>query len=102
MFVWVVLMNLLDFLLVDLVFGILGLFGLGEMYYCIVLIVDFNGILGIVLGVLVLMLYYSVKIKGVGGFIYELFVVFFGIWLVLFNLLLNIIEFVVKIVFLGM
>jgi F0F1-type ATP synthase membrane subunit a len=54
------------------------------------------------LGVLALMLYYSVKIKGAGGFIHELFAAPFGIWLAPFNLLLNIIEFAAKTVSLGM
>jgi F-type H+-transporting ATPase subunit a len=56
------------------------------------------------LGVLALMLYYNVKIKGLGGFIHELFCAPFGahpaLWLP--NLGLNIIEFVAKTVSLGM
>ncbi|MAF04154.1 F0F1 ATP synthase subunit A [Herbaspirillum huttiense] len=101
-FVWVALMNSLDFLPVDLASGILGLFGLGEMHHRIVPTADLNGTLGIALGVLALMLYYSVKIKGAGGFIHELFAAPFGIWLAPFNLLLNIIEFAAKTVSLGM
>ena len=50
------------------------------------------------------MLYYNVKIKGLGGFIHELFCAPFGshpaLWIA--NLGLNIIEFVAKTVSLGM
>ncbi len=56
------------------------------------------------LGVLILMLYYSFKIKGAGGFMHELFTAPFGsnplLWIP--NFLLNIIEFVSKTVSLGM
>jgi F-type H+-transporting ATPase subunit a len=54
------------------------------------------------LGVLILMFYYSFKIKGAGGFIHELFAAPFGIKLAPFNLLLNLIEFLAKAVSLGM
>lgn len=101
-FVWVALMNSLDFLPVDLASFIFRLFGMGEMHHRIVPTADLNGTLGIALGVLALMLYYSVKIKGLGGFIHELFAAPFGIWLAPFNLLLNIIEFAAKTVSLGM
>lgn len=101
-FVWVALMNSLDFLPVDLASGIFRLFGMGEMHHRIVPTADLNGSLGIALGVLALMLFYSVKIKGLGGFVHELFAAPFGIWLAPFNLLLNIIEFAAKTVSLGM
>jgi len=101
-FVWVALMNSLDFLPVDLVSGIMRLAGMEEIHHRIVPTADLNGTLGIALGVLALMLYYSVKIKGAGGFIHELFAAPFGIWLAPFNLLLNIIEFAAKTVSLGM
>jgi F-type H+-transporting ATPase subunit a len=101
-FVWVALMNSLDFLPVDLVSGIMRLVGLPEIHHRIVPTADLNGTLGIALGVLALMLFYSVKIKGLGGFVHELFTAPFGIWLAPFNLLLNIIEFAAKTVSLGM
>jgi F-type H+-transporting ATPase subunit a len=58
--------------------------------------------MGIALGVFALMIYYSIKIKGLGGWIKELFTAPFGIWLAPFNLLLNIIEYAAKTVSLGM
>jgi len=102
-FVWVFLMNSLDFLPVDLFSGIFRLFG-AEPHFRIVPTADLNGTLGMSVGVLALMLYYNVKIKGIGGFIHELFCAPFGshpaLWAA--NLGLNIIEFVAKTVSLGM
>jgi F-type H+-transporting ATPase subunit a len=56
------------------------------------------------LGVLLLMIYYGVKIKGFGGWVHELFTAPFGanplLWP--FNFLLNLIEYLAKMVSLGM
>jgi len=101
-FIWVVLMNALDFLPVDLFAAIFRLTGMGEPHFRIVPTADLNGTLGMALGVLALMLYYSVKIKGLGGWIHELFSAPFGIYMAPFNLLLNIIEYAAKTVSLGM
>ena len=101
-FVWITLMNAMDFLPVDLFAFILGKLGLGEMHFRAVPTADLNGTLGMSLGVLALMLYYSVKIKGLGGWIHELFAAPFGIYMAPFNLLLNIIEYAAKTVSLGM
>jgi F-type H+-transporting ATPase subunit a len=102
-FVWVALMNSLDFLPVDLFAAIFGLFGL-DIHFRVVPTADLNGALGMAIGVFALMLYYNVKIKGLGGFLHELFCAPFGshpaLWLA--NLGLNIIEFVAKTVSLGM
>ncbi len=103
-FVWVAIMNSLDFLPVDMFAGLFSLLGVENIfpYHRVVPTADLNGTLGISLGVLALMLYYSVKIKGLGGFIHELFAAPFGIWMAPFNLLLNIIEYAAKTVSLGM
>lgn len=103
-FVWVLLMNSLDFLPVDLFSALFHVTGLESVFphHRVVPTADLNGTLGIALGVLAMMLFYSVKIKGAGGFIHELFTAPFGIWLAPFNLLLNIIEFAAKTVSLGM
>lgn len=68
-FVWVLLMNLMDLIPVDLIPGLLGL--LGVHFQKIVPSTDPNITLGMAAGVFILMLYYSIKIKGV-GFIKEL------------------------------
>lgn len=102
-FVWVLLMNSMDFLPVDMFSAIFGLLGI-ETHFRVVPTADLNGTLGMAIGVLALMLYYNVKIKGIGGFIHELFCAPFGshpaLWIA--NLGLNIIEFVAKTVSLGM
>ena len=97
-------MNSLDFLPVDLFARFFHYFGLEETFehHRVVPTADLNGTLGIAIGVLFLMLYYNVKIKGVGGFVHELFAAPFGIYFAPFNLLLNIIEFAAKTVSLGM
>jgi F-type H+-transporting ATPase subunit a len=105
-FVWVALMNSLDFIPVDLPPRIIGWLGLSEVlpHHRIVPTADLNGTLGIALGVFVLMIYYNFKIKGAGGFVHELLSAPFGahplLWIP--NLALNIIEFVAKTVSLGM
>ena len=60
--------------------------------------------LGISVGVLLLMIYYGIKIKGPAGFGKELFTAPFGNFILLwpFNFLLNIIEYLAKTVSLGM
>ena len=72
LFVWVTLMNALDFLPVDLV------------------------------GMLALVFYYNIKIKGLGGWVHETLAAPFGIWLAPFNVLLNLIEYIARTVSLGM
>lgn len=105
-FVWIVLMNAMDLLPVDLMHFVLNTIGLGESipYQRIVATADLNTTLGMAIGVFLLMIYYNLKIKGVGGFVHELFCAPFGtnplLWIP--NLSLNVIEFVSKTVSLGM
>jgi F-type H+-transporting ATPase subunit a len=101
-FVWVFLMNCLDFLPVDMFAGLFRALGMGEPHFRVVPTADLNGTMGISLGVLAVVLFYNVKIKGIGGWIHELFAAPFGIWLAPFNLLLNLIEYAARTVSLGM
>jgi F-type H+-transporting ATPase subunit a len=103
-FVWVLLMNALDFLPVDLFAQAFHYLGLTDVfpYHRVVPTADLNGPLGMALGVLAVVLYYNVKIKGAGGWIHELFAAPFGIWMAPFNLLLNFIEYIARTVSLGM
>jgi F-type H+-transporting ATPase subunit a len=103
-FVWVALMNSLDFLPVDLFSTLFRVLHVENVFphHRVVPTADLNGTLGMAVGVLALMLYYNLKIKGLGGFLHEIFSAPFGIWLAPFNLLLNIIEFAAKTVSLGM
>jgi F-type H+-transporting ATPase subunit a len=68
-FVWVFLMNLMDLIPVDLVPHTLML--LGVEYQKIVPSTDPNITMGMAVGVFILMIYYSIKIKGF-GFVKEL------------------------------
>jgi F-type H+-transporting ATPase subunit a len=101
-FVWVWLMNALDFLPVDLVPGIAH--AAGAEYFKTVPTGDLNTTFGLSLSVLLLIIYFSIKIKHPGGFVHELFNAPFGshplLWLP--NLLLNIIELLAKPVSLAM
>jgi F-type H+-transporting ATPase subunit a len=103
-FIWVLLMNALDFLPVDLFAQAFHYLGLTDVfpYHRVVPTADLNGPLGMALGVLAVVLYYNVKIKGAGGWIHELFAAPFGIWMAPFNLLLNFIEYIARTVSLGM
>ena len=103
-FVWVALMNSLDFLPVDMFSEAFKWMGVDHIfpYHRVVPTADLNGSLGIALGVFALMIYYGIKIKGFGGWIHELFSAPFGIYMAPFNLLLNIIEYAAKTVSLGM
>jgi F-type H+-transporting ATPase subunit a len=101
-FVWVFLMNAMDFLPVDMFAGIFRALGMGEPHFRVVPTADLNCTLGIALGVLAVVLYYNVKIKGVGGWIHELFAAPFGIYLAPANFLLNLIEYAARTVSLGM
>lgn len=101
-FVWVILMNAIDLIPVDLLPAIASLFGVH--YLRPLPTADLNGTLGISVSVLVLCIYYSLKIKGAGGFVHELFTAPFGNNILLwpFNLALNLIEYLAKTVSLGM
>lgn len=101
-FVWIVFMNALDLLPVDLLPVIGGFFGLN--YMRVVPTADLNAPMAMSIVVLLASLYYGIKTKGGGGFAHELISAPFGPKLVLmpFNLLLQIIEYLAKTVALGM
>ncbi|MGV6826949.1 MAG: F0F1 ATP synthase subunit A [bacterium] len=69
-FIWVFLMNLMDLVPVDVVPELA--MAMGIHYMKIVPSTDPNVTFGMSLGVFALIIYYSIKIKGVGGFIGEL------------------------------
>jgi F-type H+-transporting ATPase subunit a len=128
-FVWIILMNTMDLLPLDLVpniwQGFWGWPGLGPLlfgvdphhaYMRIVPTADVNATLGMAFAVFVLIFYYSFKVKGVGGFAHEIFTAPFGsvkptlnpltwvaaVFLWFANLLLNVVELIAKPVSLGM
>ena len=69
-FCWIFLMNLMDLVPVDLLPWVFSLFGVH--YMKVVPSTDPNVTFALALGVFILIVYYSIKIKGVGGFVGEL------------------------------
>jgi F-type H+-transporting ATPase subunit a len=106
-FVWIFLLNAMDLLPVDLIPAIWHVAGpaLGMPDYMrVVPTADLSITMGLSAGVLLVCLFYNVKIKGLGGWIHELFSAPFGSHPVLwpFNFAMQIIEFVAKTVSHGM
>ncbi len=69
-FIWIFLLNLMDLVPVDLIPHLAYL--LGIPYFKIVPTTDINVTIGLALGVFILIIYYSLKIKGPVGFVKEL------------------------------
>jgi len=107
-FVWIVLMNAMDLVPLDLLPRIGEMFGLH--YMRVVPTADLNGTLSLAVVVLFLSIYYGIKVKGVGHFTHELFSAPFGtsknpivaIVLGVINLAMQLIEYLAKTVSLGM
>ena len=101
-FAWVFLMNAMDLLPVDLLPWITEQFGIG--HFRAVPTADVNMTFAMSLTVFVLIIFYSFKAKGFGGYMHELFTAPFGanplLWIP--NFLLNIVELVSKPVSLAM
>jgi F-type H+-transporting ATPase subunit a len=106
-FIWVFFMNAMDLLPVDLLPAIWHQVGpaIGmKDYMRVVPTADLSMTMGLSVSVLLLCLYYNVKIKGAGGWIHELFSAPFGdkVWLYPFNFAMQLIEFIAKTVSHGM
>ncbi len=93
-FVWVFLMNAMDLLAVDHVPGLASLIGIP--YLKIVPSTDPNITFGLSLSVFALVLYYSFKIKGAGGFFAELAFHPFPKFMMPINLLLEGVTLIAK------
>ena len=95
-FVWVVLMNTMDILPVDIVSSALG--ALGLHYWRVVPTADINTTFALALSVFALMIIYGIKSKGLGGWCKELFVAPFGNHFLLwpFNFMFQMVEFISK------
>ncbi len=103
-FVWIVLMNVMDLVPVDwlpLLAQIIS--GDPHLYFKVVPTTDPNITFGLSIGVFILIIYYSIKIKGIGGFIAELALhpfnsknILVQILFVPFNLLLEVVSLVAK------
>lgn len=99
-FVWVLSMNLMDIVPID---WLPELFvAMGVDYMKVVPTTDPNITLGMAFSVLVMIIYYSIKVKGAGGFLKELAFQPFGPKLLPFNLLLETVALLAKPLSLGL
>jgi F-type H+-transporting ATPase subunit a len=87
LFIWIFLMNLMDLIAVDHIPWLASLLGVSHLK--IVPSTDPNITFGLALPVFFLVLYYSVKIKGLGGFLGELAFHPFPKWMAPVNILLE-------------
>ncbi|MFT4269122.1 MAG: F0F1 ATP synthase subunit A [Xenophilus sp.] len=111
-FVWIVLLNGMDLLPVDLLPAIWGSAHEDphHAYLRVVPTADLSVSMGLSVSVLLVCLYYNVKIKGLGGWVHELFTAPFGtsknplfaLLLGIVNFAMQIVEFVAKTVSHGM
>ena len=94
LFVWVLLMNLMDLVPVDWIPWISTLIGIE--YMKVVPTTDPNITFSLALSVFVLMIYYSIKMKGMKGFAGELALQPFGKWMIPVNLFLEGLSLIAK------
>jgi F-type H+-transporting ATPase subunit a len=99
-FCWVFLWNAMDMLPVDLL-PMLAHF-MGVEYLRVVPSTDLNATFALSISVFFLIFFYSIKVKGIGGFIKEMTCSPFGPWLMPFNLMLKLVEEFAKPISLGL
>ncbi|MEY4285294.1 MAG: hypothetical protein RL111_1969 [Pseudomonadota bacterium] len=109
-FVWIFLMNAMDLLPVDLIPAIWSaVFAAAghdphHAYMRVVPTADLSSTLGLSCSVLLICVFYNIKIKGIGGWVHELFCAPFGphplLWPI--NFVMQMIEFAAKTVSHGM
>ena len=109
-FVWIFMLNAMDLFPVDLfpaiwakIFDVAG-HDSQHAYLRVVPTADLSVTMGMSVAVLIVCLYYNIKIKGVGGWVHELFTAPFGNHWALypFNFAMQMIEFIAKTVSHGM
>lgn len=109
-FVWIFLMNFMDMIPVDFIPVFAGWVGQtffgadpAHVYFKVVPTTDPNVTLGMSISVFLLIIYFSIKVKGVGGFTKELTLTPFNHWaLIPFNFVLEAIGLLTKPVSLGL
>lgn len=102
LFTWIVAMNTMDLLPIDLPGGIASLFG--AQYFRVLPTADINGTMAMALVVLLLIIVAAIRAKGIGGYLHEWVSAPFGshplLWIP--NVILNAVELLSKPVSLGM
>jgi F-type H+-transporting ATPase subunit a len=103
-FCWIFLMNFMDLIPVDwLPMMAQKVSGNDHLYFRVVPTTDINVTLGMGISVFALIIFYSIKIKGIGGFVKELTLQPFNHWAMIpFNLILETIGLLAKPVSLGL
>ena len=99
-FCWVFLWNVMDLFPVDLL-PMVGT-AMGLEYLRVVPSTDLNATFALSISVFFLIIFYSIKVKGVLGFAREMTCTPFGPWLMPFNLLLKLVEELAKPISLGL
>lgn len=100
LFFWILLMNLLKMIPADFIARPLELLGVG--YWKPVPTADVNATLGLSISVFFLTVFFALRAKGLGGLSKEFLFAPFGKWMVPFNLILNIVEWLSKPISLAM
>lgn len=104
LFTWIIAMNTMDLLPLDLPSNVAGLLGHDGAYWRILPTADLNGTIAMALVVLVLVIGAAIRAKGIGGYLHEWVAAPFGsnpvLWIP--NVLLNAVELLAKPVSLGM
>jgi F-type H+-transporting ATPase subunit a len=100
LFTWVVAMNTMDLLPVDLPGHVATAFGI--KFWRVLPTSDLNATIAEALVVLLMIIVFSIRAKGLGGYLHEWISAPFGVWAFPANILMNFIELLSKPVSLGM
>jgi len=104
LFTWIIAMNTMDLLPLDLPTNIAGAMGHHHAFWRVLPSADLNGTIAMAIVVLFLVVGYAIRAKGVGGYLHEWIAAPFGghpaLWIP--NIALNAVELLAKPVSLGM
>ncbi|MEY4761333.1 MAG: hypothetical protein RLZZ200_1189 [Pseudomonadota bacterium] len=104
LFTWIIAMNTMDLLPLDLPTNIAGAMGHHHAFWRVLPSADLNGTIAMAIVVLLLVVGYAIRAKGVGGYLHEWVAAPFGghplLWIP--NIALNAVELLAKPVSLGM
>ncbi len=112
-FVWILLMNLMDLVPVDFIPVLAGHIAAAvtdvswikepdDLYFKVVPTTDPNITLGMAFAIFILTIYYSITVKGIKAFVAELTLHPFGKYLIPVNFVLEMINFIAKPISLGL
>lgn len=109
LFIWIMMMNAMDLVPVDLIPGLaVGVGGLlfgadpSHVYFKAVPTTNLDTTLGLAFAVFLLTIFYNIKAKGVGGYLMQFLTHPFGIWLAPVNVFMTLIEEISKPVSMGL